>query len=402
MTTTTEQTPFYFGAIGDGKTDDTQAWINALSWAQSVSTFEGAVGKIYCPPGFTFATSGSLGISTPIVIDCESFIDYQELSGSAFIIGQNAPTNGKNTGYDLRFAGFRASNGNSSAPTGINATGSYGIEVRNMQFSKLRIDEIIAFTGAGFYGNSTNDAYTGQQVQDNNIQLGQIAYNGQGIFTNSESNSTGAFQANDVHVQNSFANFVNLQVDMGGAANCSSSNRFRFNAMDPCASGGAGIYCYSGYNHFDLTYLGTSAIFGSTSAYNRLRCSNNFSTGASFYDGSGLNDMQTGPADSSILPANIPAQLGTAIQNGYGVPIMIYVTATISPSASGGTGFQANVGRTQGSLQTVAQEQEAPQTNAVARQSTISFMVPSMKWWSINQFGPGTVSFNSISVVPMN
>lgn len=401
MTAVTSKSIFDFGAIGDGVADDTTPWLNAVAWAQSASSAEGAVGEIIAPPGFTFATSGSIAMSTPIRVDCKSFINYHGSSGSAIVVGGTAPVNGKNTGYDLRFSGLRNVPGNTASPTGVVSGAANGIEVRAMQFSRLRVDNIIAFQQYGFYGNSTNDHFSGQHVQDNDIVLGQVGYNGIGLFTSSIDNAAGAFQANDVKVQNSFANFVNMQLDTGGAKNCSSSNRFRFNAMDACATGGAGIYNYSAWNDFDLTYLGASAIFQSTSAYNRLRCSNNFSTGASFYDGGVGNEMVTGPTDSSILPAQVSAQPGVVQQNGYGVPIMVYVTATVTPSANGGTGFLGSVGSSSGSQTVVTEAQEAPQTNAVARQSTLCFLVPSMRWWSINKFGPGTVTFNSVSIQPV-
>src|SRR5262249_38030153 len=161
---------------------------------------------VYAPPGFRFKTTAPLVINTPIRLYFGSYIYYAGATGSAVIVNSLAPVAGRNTGFDLEFVGLRAVNGNTAAPTGINASGTIGVEVRTMQFSRLRVGEAIGFTKYGVYLNSTNDTYTGQHVQDNEIELGQIAYNGAGLFANSYSAAEGACQTNRISIQDIFTN----------------------------------------------------------------------------------------------------------------------------------------------------------------------------------------------------
>src|SRR5215469_4950732 len=160
-TTTTTTTPvdyfsvMAFDAIGNGEADDTaalQTAINAASAGDGAT--EGPAGFVYAPPGFRFKTTAPLVINTPIRLYFGSYIYYAGATGSAVIVNSLAPVAGRNTGFDLEFVGLRAVNGNTAAPTGINASGTIGVEVRTMQFSRLRVGEAIGFTKYGVYLNS--------------------------------------------------------------------------------------------------------------------------------------------------------------------------------------------------------------------------------------------------------
>lgn len=282
----------------------------------------------------------------------------------------------------------------------MNTVQTCGIEVRAMQFSRLRVDEIIAFQGFGFWGNSTNDHFNLQHIQDNDIWLGQIAFNGIGAYTNSCSAAAGAFQVNRLSVQNAFSNFVNAQFDTGygpTSANASSSNDIMFNAMDAPAPGGAGLYWYSQYSNIRMAYCGGSVIFGSTSANTDLKIYNNFSTAASFFDGGLRNWMCTNSPDSGQLPALITAP-STPTQNAFGVAVHGSLSATITPNSGGATAVIVSLGETSSSMVEVMRAQVGAGTSSFGFTFPISFIVGPMKFYEITTTGPGTVSLSNISI----
>lgn len=390
-----------FGAIGDGATDDTAAIAAALAWVQAGTFSVGApVRAIYQPAGYLFKTSSTLGVSIPCVIRCESHWMYYGTTGSAFVIGLVAPPGGLNRNYDIWFSGFHHAVGNTAAqPTSINDAGANGFEIRNMQFSNVYVGELLGFTRNGFYGNSTNDVYSGQHCQDNNIRLGQVAYNGRGFFANSVSAATGAYQVNHTHIQNAFSNFNNFVCDTGvGApsANASSSNHFT-GTLDAPAVGGINFQFFSQYSTFDFMFIDGAIIFGSTSAYNRFNVANNFSTGASVFDGGTNNWIRTNPPDSSQLPATITVPVA-AQQNASGVPLQIGIPVQITPAAGGSTQVIVFIGETSGSMVELTHAQLPAGTgNAVV--FPLAFSVGPMKWWFVQASGAGSVAFGNARCV---
>lgn len=390
-----------FGAVGDGVTDDTTAIAAALTWVQLGAFDVGApLRTIYQPAGYLFKTTAQLGVSTPCVIRCESHIYYYGTTGSAFVVGVNPPPGGVNRNYDLWFSGFHHAVGNTAAaPTGINDSGASGFEVRNMQFSNVYVGELLGFTRNGFYGNSTNDNYTGQHCQDNNIRLGQVAYNGRGFFAHSVSAATGAYQVNHTHIQNAFTNFNNFVCDTGTGAmsdNASSSNHFS-GTLDAAAPGGVNFQFNSQYSTFDFMFIDGAIIFSSTSGYNRFNVANNFETGASMFDGGTNNWLCTNPPDTSQLPATIIVP-GAAQQNGFGVPVQIGIPVQITPSAGGTTQAVLYVGETAGTLVELTHAQLPAGTgNAVV--FPLTFQVGPLKWWFIQASGAGSVSFGNARCV---
>jgi hypothetical protein len=258
----------WFGA-SPGSSDSQPAIAAAYTLLETLnaSVTEGAIGEIYLSAQNWTIDSG-ISFSKPVVFRCHGTLRYTPTSGAALIIGAAAPTGGQNTGYSIEINGMRAVNGNSSEPTEITSGGSIGIEVRNMQFSEIKVGRIIAFTKYGFFGNQTNNIYTGQHCQDNSIFLGDVAYCGAGLYIESDSAADGAFQVNYVHVQNSFENWVNAQIGASGDVD-TNNNIFVFNAVDEPAAGGSAVTVYGLYNHFRIGYFKGTLTFASGSAYNR-------------------------------------------------------------------------------------------------------------------------------------
>lgn len=329
----TTVTPFMFGAKGDYAADETthlQAFLDYLQLPAPAS--EGPAATGYCPAGKTFKTSAALSISTPIILDFGSFIYYTGTTGSAFIVGATMPQNGRNTGYKIRLAGLRAMNGNAADPTGVNASGSVGVEVRSMQFSELEVGKIIAFTKYGFYGNCSNNAFGLQHIQDNTIKLGEIAYNGIGVDLHSVDAALGAFQVNRVVVQNSFANYSNFRIGHAGDNN-TNNNLFDILATD-APKGGPGVELHGWYNDFRFGYQDGQFLMAADSGYNRGYVANHFGTGPVFTYGGINNWIVTGSPSSAQLPASVGITSGAVVQNTFGVPVVMYFTGNMPNGAS--------------------------------------------------------------------
>jgi hypothetical protein len=222
-----------FGVIADGINDDTIAFQKAIDWAESNTNItEGPLREIFIPEGLKIRTTSSLIISKPCNVNIKSYIFYDSPTGSCIILGNTGGT--QNTNYNINIAGLRCLQGNNTLPTSINNSGNNGIELRNVQFSNINIGKIIAFTNIGFYGNCTGQANIGfnGQVQQNNIYLGEIAYNGYGFLSRSLSAELASFQANYIHIQDSFANYTNFQLDDDTFYGNSNNNYVLINALD--------------------------------------------------------------------------------------------------------------------------------------------------------------------------
>ncbi|WP_189400816.1 MULTISPECIES: hypothetical protein [unclassified Mesorhizobium] len=257
----------WFGAAPNTTTDSQPAIQAAYALLVAITgTTEGSVGRIEAKKG-KYRLASSLSFSYPVGFFCPSYLEYTPTTGSALVIGAAAPTGGRNTGYDIDIGGLRAINGNTASPTGVNSSGCSGVEIRNAQFSRFKFGRIIAFTKYGFWGNQSNNVYTGQHCQDNTIWLSDVAYCGTGVYVESVSAANGAFQVNEVHVQNSFANWNNFRIGPSGDTN-SNNNIFVFNAADADTGGGNG-YVRGGYNSFLLGYVDGTIAFETGSTYNR-------------------------------------------------------------------------------------------------------------------------------------
>lgn len=265
----------WFDAANDN-TGNAAAGIQAaidLAEVVGAATTEGPVGSVWGPPGFYRCTAG-IAFSKSIVFRLEGQIYYTPTTGSAVIIGDVSSS--QHTFYDIEIEGLRAVNGNGSVPTSINGSGCSGIEIRRMQFSRLRVKQIIGFTKYARWLNSTNNQFTGQHIQDNDLELGQASYSGKGLHAESVSAGDGACQVNRIYIQNDFSNF--RDVDLGAAGDTNTNhNILTINALDAPGAGGSELRIFGSYNMVTLGFVDTGGIvsFESGSVSNFLRVGRN-------------------------------------------------------------------------------------------------------------------------------
>jgi hypothetical protein len=399
-------TALQFGAICNGSVnngqDDTSAVQNWLNWLQSIGSIaEGSAGSGYMPAGYKCLTSSPLVVTTPITLRFDSWIYYSGTSGSAFVVGATPPSGTRNTGYDISIAGLRAINGNSTLPSGINASGSVGVEVRNMQFSRLAVGNAIAFTRAGIFLNSTNDVFMGQHIQDNSIKLGQIAYNGYGILALSVSASDGAVQVNDIAIENSFANYQNIQLDDAAHNSNTNNNIFTINSMDNPAPGGSAGNVYGSYNKIVFGYLSGTLTMASAAYNNRIEIMNPMSTGSgiSYSTASGNNNWaQTSTPSPNALPTTKSITPGVAYQNTSGVPIFVTVSVQLKATSTSNEVGAAYLGQEANQMQTVNFAQVFAASVPAPAVFPLCILVPPGWYYEFNGSGGGTAGFSAASI----
>ena len=388
----------FFGAIGDGVTDDTAAIQAAINAAEQLGTAdEGAVGSVYAPAGYTYKITSTISINVPIQVDFRSFIYLDSSSPTnAVVIGATAPLSGtyglKNTGYRLYFSGLRDLNGNTSLPTNINTSGSVGVRVHDMQFSTLEIGTAIAFTYCGVFLDCQDTSYSPQNVQDNNITLGQIAYNGIGLNLVSTSGSSSA-GANRIVIQDIFSNFINLQLDNSSTVS-STSNTFQITALDLPAPNGTALSVYSAYNTFEVGYLAGTVVMQSSSYCNTVRIGNNVSTSVAVSNIGTNNLITTGPPNPGQVPATLTISSGVTMQNTYGVAIVLYFSALLTPTTSNGAYVNVAVGPTS-TPPTVLTGTANP---TAAAEYPFTRLIPPGFYWSVTKSSTGTVAFSTAFV----
>ncbi|AZO04591.1 hypothetical protein [Mesorhizobium sp. M2A.F.Ca.ET.043.02.1.1] len=260
----------WFGALGDNSNDDQPAFAGAYAVAKAigVATTEGPCGFVWGPPGYRYKFGSSLQLDVPVRLKIEGEIFYTPTAGAALIVGASLHTSRGNTQYDIDLSVLRAVNGNASAPTGINTAGSIGVELRDVQFSRIRVEFAIAFTYAGIYANASNNIFTGQHIQDNWVELGETAYCGVGFLAESHGAADGAFQVNEVHIQNSFGNWNNIVLGKSGDGN--TNNNLFFVAAADADTGGGNVVVWSSYNFMQFGYISGVISLQAGSFYNRI------------------------------------------------------------------------------------------------------------------------------------
>ncbi|WP_292577792.1 collagen-like protein [Mesorhizobium sp.] len=260
----------WFGALGDNSNDDQPAFAAAYALAKVIgsATTEGPCGFVWGPAGKRYRFGASLSLDVPVRLKVEGEIFYTPTTGAAVIVGSTLHTSRGNTQYDIDLSVIRSVNGNSSAPTGINTSGSIGVELRDVQFSRVKVEFAIAFTYAGIYANASNNVFTGQHIQDNWIDLGEAAYCGVGFLAESHGAADGAFQVNEVHIQNSFGNWCNIVLGKSGDGN--TNNNLFFVAAADADTGGGNTILWSSYNFLQFGYINGTITLQSSAFYNRI------------------------------------------------------------------------------------------------------------------------------------
>lgn len=265
------------GAMGDNSTDDSTAIQAALTAAADFADpgFGGPGGSVYCPPGKVFKLAASVEVHNPVTFDCQSPFNYTPSTGYAFGVGQIAGRNYPQN-YIIKLRGITCSAGGSISPP--NTSGNIGVRLFNMSFSLLEIGQIQNCTNAGFYCDGTGGTRAGQVIQHNTFNIGQVVNNGYGILLDSLNAATSSCEANLWNVQNTYQNYISLQVDAAGH-NASTSNTFNIQSADNALSGVV-IDSNSLFNVYNVGYYAGTFKLEAASTNNQLFLGNTVATGA--------------------------------------------------------------------------------------------------------------------------
>lgn len=269
-----------------------QAAITATAALTGMS--EGPAGLLVLPSNYTYRIDTGITINTPIGLHIYGKIDFRG-TGNAFTI--DASDDARNYGGDYQFMGPIVDyNGNTSLPTSVNTSGTCGVRVKNMQFGNLRVMNVRQFTYAGVFFDCTGGvALDLKHVQDCDIYIGKLAYNGAGLKIVSADAAYGAFQVNRVALQNSFSNFINLDID-NPTEDDTSNNLFDIAAMDAAAPGGTCVRMEAGnYNHFRIGYIDGTLYLGGNTNDNYFWIGNDTTTALTISD-AGENWVETAGA----------------------------------------------------------------------------------------------------------
>lgn len=246
---------FWFGAKNDntaGAATGIQAAID-LAVLMGAATTEGPVGAVYGPPG-RYQTAATITIPKSIKFRLEGTILYTPTAGDAVLVTPALTT--QHTFHDIFIAGIRAVNGNATVPTSINAAGCTGMHILRAQFSNIHVGQIIGFTKYNVWLDSSNTAFTGQHIQDNDLTFDQLSYGGAGLMAESVSAADGAVQVNRIKVQNSFSNFRDIDLGKAGDVN-TNHNQVSIAALDVPGAGGTELRVFGSYNKIDLGFVDT-------------------------------------------------------------------------------------------------------------------------------------------------
>ncbi|MDA5499248.1 hypothetical protein [Yersinia aleksiciae] len=318
---------FDFGAYGDAIHDDATPIQNAILWAQesSVTVAGGLRNTVVAPQPYVFSVGSEIKISSPIKLEFLASFHYTASTGTCFSFGQSA---GWSNGYDVHIKNIYGNGG--SFPTSVNSSGTTAIVIRNMTFSKFRVDCIQNFTNRALFCDGTGLSGYQQVIQHNRFILGQIVNNGIGITMLSLDAENSSCQVCRWDIQNVYQNYHNIQVDEPGRR-ASTSHTFYINAMDN--QHGVGIDLYGMWNKFWVGFAGadetgtitTTLRVNASAEMNTIEFGNNAETSISISYGGKNNRIITAPLSTTYLPfSGISITSGVNNQNTSGVPIMVY------------------------------------------------------------------------------
>ena len=303
-----------YGAVGDGVTDDTQAFIDAIA---DCPTYGVVTNRI---KGATYKLSSTVAINKRLNFIIDGQINYY---GSGVCI-DIMPT------LDVQFAhcyiyikSLSDANGNSSTPASVDRDGTVGIRVNNMVSCFLIVNNLQRFTYCGILFN-TNGDLSGNAAQiclHNYISILEVANCGFGIYLISADAATSCTQANEFHINWMLQCFTCLVVDETSANVASDSNLFLITAIDNNNASGHGLLINGKWNLFKIAFMSTDIYFDTGSGYNRVEVGNNISTDLVVYYGGTKNSIVS--ANPAVLPENSTPTPDNAYQNTYAVPVQI-------------------------------------------------------------------------------
>jgi hypothetical protein len=326
-----------YGVQGTGA-DESAMVQAALNWAAARPVVPGPKGTVTAPTNMGITVGHQLYVSAPVRIAFDSVIYSTVASGATFVIGLTAPVNGNNTNYDIRMVGLQSLTGVAS-PSNVATAGGVGLEIRQMQFSRVRIDTIAGFTQYGVFLNCTNNVYSYQHVQDNDLVFGKVAQCGVGIMAMSVSAETGAVQVNRISVQNLIANYQHMSLgNPNGADYNTNDNDIDIIAMEGVSSttaGAPGVLLYGLYNRLHITYAGCGVQCAALADANVVVVGNPYVTlsdtsAAASPTNLNNNSMRCGHPNPGTLPAALTVTSGVPVTNGYGVPVVVYLDIVLN------------------------------------------------------------------------
>jgi hypothetical protein len=320
-----------------GSSGDDAAFTAAETAACAYGATYGAPGTsmatVYAPEGFQYNLSSTHNLNCQNSYEIRGQINSSVSSGAAFVINSSLPTVGQNQLASFHLASCVQVNGNTATPTGINASGGMCVEVRNMQFWKsFHIDQLKQFTFAGVYFNSSNNVYSGQQIQQNqDIRIGLCGFNGLCFKALSYSGAAGAFNANTVYVADMVSNYKPFAID-DSTHIASSSNRFIM-SLETYISGGQSPDNWSYWNTFEFIYMGQAMYLGAGATGNTITAQNSLVTGAGVTDASGNSTNIFIPAGTDGKNALAAAVAGNFAGGSISSAAIAFGAGSISSAA---------------------------------------------------------------------
>ena len=323
-------TTFY----GDGVHDDQPAIMAAIAACETAGALVAEVnrGHVFIPAGFHVYLGSPVIIDKAIKFECNSLCYYYGSTSSAFIIGNNTTDSAQTYSqfHDFFVLGVRAMvNQQTALPTGIDSAASCGVEIRQAQFSTFSVGLIAAFKKYGVWMNNSNSINaTYQHCQESTINIDQASFCGVGLYIQSNDGALGSCQTNYFYVKDMVGNYKNICCGQLGDLN-SSNNYFFIHALEATVS----------TNVFDMTYMNGTLIFKSGSHGNVARIMNDVGShdNAHVIDEDGTNNWRcTPPTSGDMLPkigtSGLQPESAVPYQNTWGVPVIIYASALLTPS----------------------------------------------------------------------
>ncbi|MBD1601995.1 phage tail fiber protein [Pseudomonas typographi] len=392
-----------WGVVADGS-DQRDRIQRAIDWTAALGgDTRGPRGKLTSPTHLNLIIDTALILDIPIQIEFLGWILYQGQTGAAVIIGSTALASGQSRYfYNLHFAGIQATTyGNTATPNTYVDSGNHGIEIRNMQFSRVRVDSLNTFTGYGIYFNCTNNVYSLQHVQDNDFEIGIIEYTGMGIMMKSVDAALGAAQVNRIKIQNMAACYQGMCIGTpDGTDYNSNDNVFDIIAIENVSrTDGVGIEIFGLFNKLNVMYSGSGFAFEGHADCNRLEVGNPGVTINDFTVAAQNNQFRCGHPGAGTMPVTLAMTFGQVQTNTYGVPIVVYMTISLTPTTSAAASAQLYVGKGPGSINAMNQIVSSAQTVPHAIQYPLIAVVQPGGAWQVNNTGGGTASIVSATVM---